>query len=231
MEQEQEQEQEEQEDIAGDLEKDFKVEQVFTRKRINSIVEGSDFISKNLAKRAKDVLPYYQKLSDEELASLSMYTSDYYEPINRNLRGRMTEEYTPEEREFYLNRANNVLSALTKIPSAKNQSYYRMTSGDNTSKTQQSFAKLKPGEVLYDEGFSSFSTNPEEAQKFMDPELNSTYFILNSSKLKQVDFIGVNPQEEEFLALPKEKFKVKSNEMIEDRSMGRVRVIELEDFD
>jgi len=215
----------------GNLKQDFRVEQAFARKRLDSLINGTSPFNRNLAKRAKDVLPYYSKLSDEQLGSLSLYTSDFYGPINSHLRGVQSDDFSPEEQKFYAERAEDMVSALTQVPNAKEQTYYRGMSGDiNTSKTQQAYAKLKPGDVISDKAFSSFSTNPEEAQKFLDPELSSTYVILNSSKLKQIDFLSQLPEEEEHLSMPSEKFRVKRNEIVDDRSMGRVRIVELEDF-
>lgn len=195
------------------------------------MIKGTDLFTSNLAKRAKDLLPHYSKLSDEQLGSLSLYTSDFYEPINNHLRGRQSDDFSPEEQKFYAERARDMTSALMQVPNAKTQNYYRGMSGDiNESKTQQMYAKLKPGDVISDKSFSSFSTNPEEAQKFLDPELSSTYVILKSSKLKQIDFLSKSPEEEEHLSMPGEKFRVKKNEIINDRSMGKVRVVELEDI-
>jgi hypothetical protein len=216
---------------AENLQRDFAVEQSFARKRIDSMIKGTDRFTSNLAKRAKDLLPHYSKLSDEQLGSLSLYTSDFYEPVNNHLRGRQSNDFSPEEQKFYAERAKDMVSALTKVPNAKEQTYYRGMSGDiKSSRTQQTYARLKPGDVISDRSFSSFSTNPEEAQKFLDPELSSTYIILNSSKLKQIDFLSQSPEEEEHLAMPNEQFRVKKNEIVNDKSMGKVRIVELEDI-
>jgi len=214
----------------GNLQENFMAEQSSARERINSMVKGTSPFYSNLAKRAKDVLPHYSKLSDEQLGSLSLYTSDFYEPVNNHLRGRESGDFSPEEQKFYAERARDIASALMQVPDAKAQVYYRGMSGDiNESRTQQMYAKLKPGDVISDKGFSSFSTSSEVAQKFLDPELSSTYVILNSSKLKQIDFISQSPEEEEHLAMPSEQFRVKKNEIVDDKSMGRVRIVELED--
>lgn len=215
---------------AENLQRNFAVEQSFARKRIDSMIKGTDRFTSNLAKRAKDVLPHYSKLSDEQLGSLSLYTSDFYEPVNNHLRGRQSDDFSPEEQKFYAERARDITSALMQVPNAKDQVYYRGMSGDiNESRTQQMYAKLKPGDVISDKGFSSFSTSSEVAQKFLDPELSSTYVILNSSKLKQIDFLSQSPEEEEHLAMPNEQFRVKRNQIVNDKSMGKVRVVELED--
>lgn len=184
----------------------------------------------NLAKRSKDVLESYNKLSDDELDSISLYTTESFSHINNHLRGRESEDLTPEEQEFYAKKANDLIKALSKIPNAKNQTYYRGTAGDKkTSASQRKFAKLKPGDTFSDRSFGSYSTSSESAQEFIDREVSSTYFILKSSKLKQVDILSASPQEEEHLSMPGQRFLVKSNKMVNDRSMGRVRVIELED--
>lgn len=223
---------------AENLQKNFAVEQDFARNRIDSMLKlsstegktGSRVFESNLAKRAKDVLPSYSKLSDEQLGSLSLYTSDFYEPVNSYLRGKQSEDFSPEEQKFYAERARDMTSALMQVPNAKAQIYYRGMSGDiSESKTQQMYAKLKPGDIISDKAFSSFSTSPEEAQKFLDPELSSTYVILNSSKLKQIDFLSQSPEEEEHLAMPGERFRVKKNEIVNDKGMGKIRLVELED--
>lgn len=192
-----------------------------------------DSFGRAMAKRAGKNLEAYAKLSEDQLASISMYTSDYYEPINSLLRGKPLEG-TPEENKFYSDRARDITTALMQVPNAKEQTYYRAFSGDlKESRTQQFFASLQPGDQVSDDAFSSFSTNHEEAKKFLDPELSgNTMLILNSSRLKQIDFLSQSPQEEEHLAMPGEKFRVKSTRVYPDRDTGaNIRVIELEDYD
>lgn len=193
---------------------------------------GTDKFLSNLAARAGESLQHYSKLSENQLTSISMYTSDYYEWINKNLRGQDVSELSPGENEFYKERASDMVLGLFRIPNAKRQMYYRGFSGDTqNSEIEQMYASLNPGDKISDKGFSSFSTNPEEAKKFLDPEATAnTLLVLDSAKMKQIDFLSQSPEEEEHLAMPMQKFRVKSNKIVADNKTGiNVRVVELED--
>jgi hypothetical protein len=214
----------------SDIEESSARDRVSELSRIVSGEKSGDRFKSNLAKRSKDVIEAYEKLSDDQLDSISLYTTEEFTHINNHLRGKKSEELSPEQQEFYANKANDLIEALSRIPNAKSQTYYRGTAGDiKTSTAQRKFAKLKPGDTFQDKSFGSYSASSDAAQEFIDREVSSTYFILKSSSLKQVDVLSSSPQEEEHLSMPGQKFLVKSNKMVDDRSMGRVRVIELED--
>jgi|AACY02.3.fsa_nt_gi NAD:arginine ADP-ribosyltransferase. len=214
----------------SDIEETSARDRVSELSRIVSGEKSGDRFKSNLAKRSKDVIEAYEKLSDDQLDSISLYTTEEFTYINNHLRGKKSEDLSPEQQEFYAKKANDLTEALRRIPNAKSQTYYRGTAGDiETSAAQKKFAKLKPGDTFQDKSFGSYSTSSDAAQEFIDREVSSTYFILKSSSLKQVDVLSSSPQEEEHLSMPGQKFLVKSNNMVDDRSMGRVRVIELED--
>jgi len=194
-----------------------------------------DKFTLNMKKRAGDKIDKYSELSDQQLGSIVLYTTDMYADINSVLRGKEGDHgYSDDEIKYYRDRAKDITTALMQVPSTKDQTYYRGFANNlSKSKTQQIYASLQPGDTISDKAFSSFSTNPDQAKKFLDPgEDSNTLVILKSSKLKQVDFLSDSPEEEESLSLPNERFRVKSNKLVPDKEVGtNVRVIELEDLD
>lgn len=178
------------------------------------------------------MLPYYEKMTDSQIAAIRMYTGDTYGPINKVLRGYETylgEKLRPEEKEFYQSMAEEMITALEQIPNAKKQKYYRgVGSSIRGSRVLKTYEKLKPGDIISDKSFSSFSADPETARNFLDPEVDNLLIINTSSRLKQVDIMAY-ANEEEHLSMPGERFRVKSNEVVEDRSFGKIRVVEIED--
>jgi hypothetical protein len=59
---------------------------------------------------------------------------------------------------------------------------------------------------------------------------NQNFLIINKSgRLKNVEPVTANPEEFEHLSMPGSEFRVRKNEMVEDRKFGKIRVIEIED--
>lgn len=80
-------------EIAPEPEQSSDIEEASARDRVSElsrIVSGEksrDRFKSNLAKRSKDVIEAYEKLSDDQLDSISLYTTEEFVHINNHLRG------------------------------------------------------------------------------------------------------------------------------------------------
>lgn len=163
---------------------------------------------------------------------MRLYTFSYYEEFNKYLRGREIRGMDDEEEEFLIHATRQMTESLRKLPSSEGKSFYRGLSGDpDKSQTVQSYSSLEPGDVISDKGFSSFTSDKEIAGDFMTyGGRNQNILLINrSEKLKNISPISGSPSEAEHLALPGSEFKVKSNNVVQDRKFGNLRVIEIED--
>lgn len=60
---------------------------------------------------------------------------------------------------------------------------------------------------------------------------NQNILLINkSARLKSVDPVTANPGESEHLSMPGAEFRVRKNEIVEDRRFGKMRVIEIDDI-
>jgi hypothetical protein len=191
----------------------------------------------------------YSSLSDNQLGVVRMYTQSYYSKFNSYLRGKpytkppawevpdaVTEEnfkgLDDGEEDFIKQAVNEMVDAMGGIPDSPTGSYYRGMSGDpETSQTVQQYAQLEPGDILSDKGFGSYTADKEIPGDFMTyGGRNQNILLINKSeRLKNVEPVTANPGESEHLSMPGAEFRVRKNEIVEDRRFGKMRVIEIED--
>jgi hypothetical protein len=176
-------------------------------------------------------------MSDEELGLIRLYTHSYFHEFNSYLRGKETKPPLDEdekEKKFVSEGSKKMESALAKLPNSTNPEFYRGMS--SASRTVEAYSTLEPGDVISDKGFCSFTSDQEIARDFMSEGRSRSgrenmLFVGRSKKLKNVAPISGSPSEAEHLAMPGTEFIVKSNTVREDRTFGKIRVIEIEDYD
>ncbi len=187
----------------------------------------------------------YRSLSDNQLGVVRMYTQSYYSKFNSHLRGTsytkppadsVTEEnlkgLDDGEEDFIKQAASVMIDAMSSIPNSPPDSYYRGVSGNpDSSATVQRYADLEPGDILSDKGFGSYTSDRDVTGDFMTyGGRNQNILLINkSARLKSVEPVTANPGESEHLSMPGAEFRVRKNEIVEDRRFGKMRVIEIED--
>lgn len=178
------------------------------------------------------VVDAYNGLSDDQIGAVRLYTYNYYTQFNNYLRGRENKDLDEGEEDFIRENTNNMIEALNGVPNSPAGSYYRGISGDpDTSRTVQMCAELEPGDILSDKGFGSYTSDQGITGDFMTyGGRNQNILLINkSSRLKNVEPVTANPGESEHLSMPGAEFRVRKNEIVEDKRFGKMRVIEIED--
>jgi len=178
------------------------------------------------------VVGAYSELTDNQLGGVRMYTHSYYTKFNNYLRGRENKDLDKGEEELIRQGATDMIDAMGGIPNSPKSSYYRGISGDpETSQTVQRYAELEPGDILSDRGFGSYTSDREITGDFMTyGGGNQNILLINrSGRLKSVEPVTANPGESEHLSMPGAEFRVRKNEIVDDRRFGKMRVIEIED--
>lgn len=174
----------------------------------------------------------YNGLSDNQIGAVRLYTYNYYTQFNNYLRGRKNKDLDEGEEDWIRESTSSMIEALNEVPNSPTGSYYRGMSGDpETSQTVQMYAELEPGDILSDKGFGSYTSDKEIPGDFMTyGGKNQNILLINrSGRLKSVEQVTANPGEYEHLSMPGAEFRVKKNEIVEDRRYGKMRVIEIED--
>lgn len=180
------------------------------------------------------IVQAYNEMSDEHLGLIRLYTFSYYDQFNKYLRGREIQGLDDQEEKFIRSGVKSIQSALSQVPSSTNSEFYRGMSGDpEVSRTVQAYSGLEPGDVIADKGFCSFTSDREIADDFMVPGGRKQNILLvgNSRRLKSIAPVSGSPSEAEHLAMPGTEFRVRSNEVVDSRMFGKIRVINVEDND
>jgi hypothetical protein len=179
------------------------------------------------------VVGAYSELTDDQLGLVRMYTMSYYRDFNNYLRGRENKNQNEGEKESIRRGATDMIEVMENIPNSPESSYYRGVSSDpETSLTAQQYLELEPGDILSDRGFGSYTSSKRVTEDFMTyGGRNQNFLIINKSgRLKNVEPVTANPEEFEHISMPGAEFRVRKNEIVEDRKFGKIRVIEIEDY-
>lgn len=205
--------------------KDKKTES-YIKSATDNVMKSVDYdtlkTNSEFLKALKEVAEFkndFPNLDNEELASIKMYTGNFYSILNNELRKNQATHYN-KIFEATLNRA------LDKLPIEKNLSIYRGTSLGkeeinfyiNAWKNKQPVTKL---------AFTSTTTNLDVALAFLE-ESNTVgnnekvmFFIKDAKQAKNIQKIGI--EEEEFLYKSKAKFDVIGYDY--DKDLGHHHII------
>ncbi|WP_462167280.1 RHS repeat-associated core domain-containing protein [Pseudoalteromonas sp. GB43] len=175
-------------------------------------LEGEDF--KNHVLMNYYLHPGLDVLSREEFLSISVYTTNLYEPINNGLRGFSSDDKKKWSR--VVENANKGLEKLAENPEFRYEG--EVVRGDKFS--DDLLDELFPiGGIHYEKGFKSTSFNPDKSFSG-----NTKITIKSKNGVKVADTASVAPHEEEVLFKSGTKFKVISREKVNGKNF-----IELED--
>jgi hypothetical protein len=178
-------------------------------KRLNERQFYDDETNAKVKAANQVVVAPYQKLKPNEKAALSLYGQDgvkYYAQVNQLLRTGQMEDSTPEKVKMAEFISGNLRSGLEKLPPAKAGELGRAVRGDFAT----SLASLKPGDVITDKGFGSYTDkgNPVYDQFFSKTEPNAAIRILNPRSAREVAPIMEYSREGEHITLPGTKLRL-----------------------
>ncbi|WP_168246767.1 RHS repeat-associated core domain-containing protein [Pseudoalteromonas sp. MEBiC 03607] len=175
-------------------------------------LEGEDF--KNHVLMNYYLHPGLDVLSREEFLSISVYTTNLYEPINNGLRGFSSDNKKKWSR--VVENANKGLEKLAENPEFRYEG--EVVRGDKFS--DDLLDELFPiGGIHHEKGFKSTSFNPDKSFPG-----NTKITIKSKNGVKVADTASVAPHEEEVLFKSGTKFKVISREKVNGKNF-----IELEE--
>lgn len=151
----------------------------------------------------------FMKMSADEKAALALYGQDgvqFYKQVNQMLRSGQMEDSTPDK----VNMANfiskNLRAGLEKLPPAEAEELNRAVSGGFAT----SLSRLKPGDVIQDNGFGSYTNNgaPTLNQFMRSGEDNAVIRILNPKTARQVAPVMEYDTEGEHISLPGSRYRL-----------------------
>ena len=178
-------------------------------KRLNERQFYDDETNKKIKAANQEVVAPFQKMKPNEKAALSLYGQDgvkYYQQVNQLLRTGQMEDSTPEKVKMAEFISGNLRSGLEKLPPAKVEQLGRAVRGDFAT----SLASLKPGDVITDKGFGSYTDkgNPVYDQFFGKTGPNAAIRILNPKSAREVAPVMEYAREGEHITLPGTKLRL-----------------------
>lgn len=145
----------------------------------------------------------FQKMNEDEKGALALYGQQgvkHFESVNQLLRSGKIENSSPDKVKMAEFISSNLKSGLEKLPPAKVEELGRAVSGNFAT----SLASLKPGDVLEDKGFGSYTNkgNPVYDQFFSKTGPNASIRILNPKGAREIAPVMEYSQEGEHITLP-----------------------------
>jgi hypothetical protein len=151
----------------------------------------------------------FQKMNADEKAALALYGQDgvkFYQQVNQLLRSGQMEDSSPEKVKMAEFISGNLRSGLEKLPPAKVEELGRAVTGNYAT----NLATLKPGDVIQDKGFGSYTDrgNPVYDQFFRKDQPNAAIRILNPKTVREVAPVMEYTREGEHISLPGTRYRL-----------------------
>ena len=178
-------------------------------KRLNERQVYDDATNAKIKAANEQVVAPFQKMSADEKAALSLYGQDgvkFYAQVNSLLRNGYFEGSTPEKKQMAEFISGNLRSGLEKVPPAKVAELDRAVSGGFAS----SLGKLKPGDVIEDKGFGSYTDKgaPIRDMFFVPGQANASIRIVNPKTAREVAPVMEYNREGEHISLPGTRYRL-----------------------
>jgi hypothetical protein len=178
-------------------------------KRLNERQFYDDATNAKIKAANQEVVAPFQKMNENEKAALSLYGQDgvkYYQQVNQMLRTGKMDDSTPDKVKMAEFIGGNLRSGLEKMPPAKVEELSRAVSGNFASQ----LGKLKPGDVIEDKGFGSYTDKgtPVLNQFIRSGQTNAVIRIVNPKTARLVAPVMEYNQEGEHISMPGTRYRL-----------------------
>lgn len=178
-------------------------------KRLNERQNYDDATNAKIKAQNQAVVAPFQKMNSDEKAALSLYGQDgvkFYAQVNQLLRSGKVEDSSPEKVKMAEFISGNLRSGLEKMPAAKPQELQRAVSGNFA----QQLTQLKPGDVIADRGFGSYTDKggPILNQFIRNGESNAVVRVVNPKTAREVAPVMEYNREGEHISLPGTRYRL-----------------------
>jgi len=178
-------------------------------KRLNERQFYDDETNAKIKAANQAVVAPFQKMNENEKAALSLYGQDgikYYQQVNQLLRSGKMDDSTPDKVKMAEFIGGNLRSGLEKVPPAKVEELSRAVSGNFATQ----LGKLKPGDVIEDKGFGSYTDKgtPVLNQFIRSGQTNAVIRIVNPKTARLVAPVMEYNQEGEHISMPGTRYRL-----------------------
>jgi hypothetical protein len=178
-------------------------------KRLNERQFYDDATNAKIKAANQEVVAPFQKMNENEKAALSLYGQDgikYYQQVNQLLRSGKMDDSTPDQVRMAEFIGSNLRSGLEKMPPAKVEELSRAVSGNFATQ----LGKLKPGDVIEDKGFGSYTDKgtPVLNQFIRSGQTNAVIRIVNPKTARLVAPVMEYNQEGEHISMPGTRYRL-----------------------
>ena len=178
-------------------------------KRLNERQNYDDATNAKIKTQNEKVVAPFQRMNADEKAALALYGQDgvkFYAQVNQLLRSGQMEDSSPEKVKMAEFISGNLRSGLEKMPAATAPELQRAVSGSFA----QQLTQLKPGDVIADKGFGSYTDKggPTLNQFIRNGESNAVIRIVNPKTAREVAPVMEYNQEGEHISLPGTRYRL-----------------------
>jgi hypothetical protein len=178
-------------------------------KRLNERQFYDDETNAKIKAANQAIVAPFQKMNENEKAALSLYGQDgikYYQQVNQLLRSGKMDDSTPDKVKMAEFIGGNLRSGLEKVPPAKVEELSRAVSGNFATQ----LGKLKPGDVIEDKGFGSYTDKgtPVLNQFIRSGQTNAVIRIVNPKTARLVAPVMEYNQEGEHISMPGTRYRL-----------------------